>query len=192
MLKSKICKKTAVPHMKRTVFDPSCLRYCAELCGVRCKNRCNQVHDGCSRGQLPDDFLFCPSALTEPDTLGIISYESRDVDTYGKGTPYKRVEKVYTDYSYTECKTMVKEEFGSYGEHTLSYWFLRATKMEAFAPSGRRSTTATITSDFGEAIQIVGKREVSSQFFHRPEVKLLISFRFRGKSKTCRFACSDL
>ena len=170
MLKSTICKKTAVSHMTRTIFDPSCLRYCADFCGVRCKNRCNKEHGECSRGRLPEEFLFCPSPLNEPDNLGFITYESRDVDTFGKGTPYKRVEKIFTDYSYTESKMMVREEFERYAEHTLSYWFLRATKIEAFKPSERRATTATITSDFGEAIQIVGKREVSSQFFHRPEV----------------------
>ena len=181
MLKSSVCEKIAVPHMKRTVFDPSCLRYCTELCGVRCKNLCNKSHSGCARGCLPSEFLFCPTAasVTEQFNLGFITYENKDVDTFGKSTQYKRVEKVLTDYSYEECKTLVSSEFDSYAEHTLSYWFLRATKIEAFAPSKARSSTATITSDFGEAIQIVAKQEVSDQFFHRPEVDLsviLVSF----------------
>ena len=102
--------------------------------------------------------------------LGFITYESVEVDTYGKGAPYKRVEKVSRDYIYADFKRLLEEEFHCYAEHTLSYWLLRATKIEAFAPSKARSHTVTITSDFGEAIQIVGKREASNQFFHRPEV----------------------
>ena len=172
MLKSSVCKKTTVPHMKKTVYDPSCLLYCAELCGVRCKNLCNKPHTECNRGKLAGDFLFCPSAISAKETinLGFVTYETKDVETFGKGVAYKRVEKCLTDNSYKKFETLLRDEFHGYAEHTLSYWFLRATKIEAFAPSETRSTTATITSDFGEAIQIVAKREVSDQFYHRPEV----------------------
>ena len=175
-IKSSVCKKATVPHMKKTVYDPSCLVYCADLCGVRCENQCNKTHSECSRGQLADNFLYCPSsAATQHNiNLGFVTYETKDVDTFGKGAQYKRVEKVLTDKSYDEFKTLLTEEFRNYAEHTLSYWFLRATKIEAFAPSETRSTTATITSDFGEAIQIVAKREVSDQFYHRPEVYNLV------------------
>ena len=93
------------------------------------------------------------------------------METFGKGKPYARMEKIVTDYSFEQFKQMLRKEFFKYGEHTLSYWFLRASKLEAFAPSQKRSATITITSDFGEAIQIVGKRETSDQFYHRPEVK---------------------
>ena len=113
-------------HTKRTVYDPTCLQYCKELCGVRCKNLCNETHGDCARGHLPDSFLFCPTAVseTEPINLGYVNYENRDVDTFGKATQYKRVEKIVTDYPYNECKTLLKSEFDSYAEHTLSYWFL--------------------------------------------------------------------
>ena len=103
--------------------------------------------------------------------FGFTTYESLEVDTYGKGKPYKRTEKVVTDYPFEKFEELLKEEFNRFGEHTLSYWFLRSTKIEAFAPSEARSTTATITADFGEAIQIVGKHETSDQFYHRPEVQ---------------------
>ena len=178
MLKTLVCKKTTIPHMTRTCYDPSCLRFCSELCGIRCKDLCNKDHTGCDRGNLPMDFLFCPTAASKdtPDSLGFVTYETRDVDTFGKGVPYKRVEKILTDQSYEEFKSLVKQEFYRYSEHTLSYWFLRATKLEAFAPSLARSTTATITSDFGEAIQIIAKQEVSDKFFHRPEVFWFLIF----------------
>ena len=174
MLKSLICGKTQLPHMARTVYDPSCLRYCSDLCGVRCKDRCNKEHsaDNCQRGHLSDEFLFCPSATpyTEDMSLGFVTFESVEVETFGKGKPYKRVEKIVTDYKIEEFSRLVRNEFLKYGEHTLTYWLLRATKLEAFMPAKKRSATVTITSDFGEAIQIVGKRETSDQFYHRPEV----------------------
>ena len=175
MLKSLICDKTKVPHMVRTVYDPSCLPYCKELCGVRCQNLCNKADGKCKSGNLPDQFLHCPSAASVMKNmqLAFVTFESKDVERFGKGKPYKRVEKIMTDYTFDKFKKLQSEEFHCYAEHTLSYWFLRATKLEAFAPSQARSTTASITSDFGEAIQIVGKRETSDQFYHRPEVRTI-------------------
>lgn len=172
MLKSSVCQKTSVAHMSKTVYDPSCLQYCGDLCGVRCRNLCNKDHNACMRGKLSGQFLSCSSAVSGISdlSLGFITYETNEVDTFGKGASFTRVEKVSKDYSYDEFKGLLQAEFYRYAEHTLSYWFLRATKIEAFAPSKARSATVTITSDFGEAIQIVAKREVSDQFYHRPEV----------------------
>ena len=94
-----------------------------------------------------------------------------DRETFGKGKPYKRMEKIVTDYSLEQFTKLFKDEFIKYGVHTLSHWFLRATKLEGFAPSELRSATISLTLDFGEAIQIIGKHETSDQFYHRPEVK---------------------
>ena len=69
--------------------------------------------------------------------------------------------------------TLMTKEFAAYGEHTISHWFLRATKIEAFTPAQSRLGVATVTSDFGEAIQIIAKNETSDQFYHRPEVNIL-------------------
>ena len=88
--------------------------------------------------------------MNENLTVGFVTFESRDVETFGKGKPYKRMEKIVTDYNFDEFTQMIRTEFLKYGEHTLSYWFLRATKLEAFAPSELRSASVTITSDFGE------------------------------------------
>ena len=170
MLKSLICDKTKIPHMNKTVYDPSCLRYCSDLCGIRCKDLCNLEHTGCSRGVLPEWLTQCPSSSPNDLRLDFITYESKEVETFGKGKPFKRVEKVATNYDFKKFMDAMRSEFLVYGEHTLSYWYLRATKLEAFSPSASRSNTATITADFGEAIQIVGKYETSDQFYHRPEV----------------------
>ena len=178
MLKSLVCGKIKLPHMTKTIYNPTCLRYCSDLCGVRCRGLCNKDHTGCSRGELSSTFSKCHSADIDRVMLDFISYESNDVETFGKGKPYSRMEKVATKYSFNEFMVALKKEFAVYGEHTISYWFLRATKIEAFAPSQSRSSVATITSDFGEAIQIVAKHETSDQFYHRPEVYILILFFF--------------
>ena len=167
--------------MERKVYDPSCLPYCGDLCGPKCKGNCNDGHDKCAQGKLPADFLSCPTVTSSISilSLGFTTYESVDVETFGKGSPYKRVEKIVREYPYEEFQSLLKKEFEAYAEHTLSYWFLRATKLEAFAPSKARATAITITSDFGEAIQIVGKRETSDQFYHRPEVIGYLNFFFK-------------
>ena len=169
MLKSLICDKIKVPHMAKTVYDPSCLRYCSELCGVWCRDLCNKEHIGCNRGILNPSLIECPSS--SPNNLDFISYETKEVETFGKGKPFSRVEKIATNLSFKDFMAALRKEFSIYGEHTLSYWYLRATKIEAFSPAQCRANVATITADFGEAIQIVGKRETSDQFYHRPEVK---------------------
>ena len=137
MLKTLVCEKKQLPQMTKTVYDPNCLSYCSELCGVRCQNRCNMNHAACHRGILPENFLFCPSAdsVTQNLMVGFVTFESRDVETFGKGKPYKRMEKIVTDYNFDEFTQMIRTEFMKYGEHTLSYWFLRATKLEALQVS---------------------------------------------------------
>lgn len=177
MLKRLVCVKVKLSHMEKTVYDPSCLRYCPDLCGVRCRDQCNKEHDDCQKGILPENFLYCPTADVEQpmedQKLGFVTFETKEVDTYGKGKPFTRIEKVVTDYELKEFMERLRDEFIHYGEHTLTSWFLRSTKLEAFGPSKARSATVTITSDFGEAIQIVGKRETSDQFYHRPEVAII-------------------
>ena len=152
--------------MTKTVYDPNCLSFCSDLCGIRCQNLCNKDHISCPRGILADNFLFCPSAdsLTEDMTLGFVTFESKEVDTFGKGKPYKRIEKVVTDYHVEEYTEFLRSEFLSYGEHTLSYWFLRSTKLEAFVPSDIRSASVTITSDFGEQFKLLQSEKLLTSF----------------------------
>ena len=110
--------------------------------------------------------------------IDFITYESKEVETFGKGKPFARMEKISTAYNYKEFMVVMKNEFSVCGEHTVSHWFLRATKLEAFAPTQSRAAVATITSDFGEAIQIIAKHETTDQFYHRPEVDILIEVTF--------------
>ena len=128
MLKGLVCNKVKIPHMTKTVYDPSCMRYCSDLCGVRCRDLCNKEHTDCSRGILQSASNQCPSSSPENLTLDFISYETKDVETFGKGKPFTRMEKIATSHNFDDKMVKFKTEFEAYGEHTLSYWFLRATK----------------------------------------------------------------
>ena len=88
--------------MTKTIYTPTCLRYFSDLCGVRCRGLCNKDHTGCSRGELSSTFSKCHSADIDRVMLDFISNESNDVETFGKGKPYSRMEKVATKYSFNE------------------------------------------------------------------------------------------
>ena len=171
-LKSTICSKVSVEHFVRTIYSPECISYCSELCGRKCLKRCNKTHTGgCNPGELPDKFAFCPSSnnISTSIFLEYITYDKVTIDN-GKGKTFERVEKVTSNLDLEEFKKRYKEDFSSYSKHTLSYWFLRATKIEVFIPAEGQLSTATCISDFGEAIVIIDKREVSDSFYHRREV----------------------
>jgi hypothetical protein len=171
-LKQMLCPKKNVEHLNRTVHSPNCMSYCSDLCGKYCQDKCNRSHTGdCQRGQLPDNYGYCPSIESRSDgvILSYTSFEKREVDL-GKGKPFTRVEQILSPMGIEEYTQKWKVQFSEYGEHTLTYWFLRATKIEAFAPAQARMGVVTSTSDFGEAIVCIDKREVSDSFYHRREV----------------------
>ena len=131
-------------------------------------------HSGCQRGVLPDNFFNCPttSSALENSTLTHIKFETTEVETYGKGKSYTRIEKVETELSLAEFVALFKDEFTSYAHHIVSAWFLRSTKLELFNPIKEKKSVLTVVSDFGEAFLVVRKHETSDQFFKRPEVNL--------------------
>ena len=120
-VKSLVCPKVKLPHMQREIYNPSCLTYCSELCGsryhyhwleitnkqlsgFRCKGKCNQNHNACSRGTLPLNMVNCPtsSAALFNSTLNYVSFESRSVETFNKGVPYTTMEKVETPTNFAQ------------------------------------------------------------------------------------------
>lgn len=119
-VKSLLCPKVKLPHMQREIYNPSCLSFCTDLCGSRykhnfwfailcgycsrCKRACNLNHTGCSRGNLPDNMLHCPTSepVLSKATLNYVSFETRSVETYGKGVPFTTMEKVVTPTEYFE------------------------------------------------------------------------------------------
>ena len=105
-------------------------------------------------------------------TLTYVKFETTEVETYGKGKSYTRVEKVETELSLSEFLESFREEFSQYAHHIVAAWFLRSTKLELFNPTKERRNTLTIVSDFGEAFLVVRKHETADQFFKRPEVNL--------------------
>lgn len=141
---------------------------------IRCKNRCNLVHDGCCRGDIPEDFFVChtaSSALTE-STLTYVKFETTEVETYGTGKPYSRMEKIELELSLTDFLESFRKEFMKYAHHIVAAWFLRSTKLAFFNPSINRKSILTIISDFGEAYLVIGKHETADQFFKRREVNI--------------------
>ena len=105
-------------------------------------------------------------------TLTYVKFETTEVETYGKGKPYTRTEKVETELSLSEFRALFQDEFTKYAHHIVAAWFLRSTKLELFKPSQERKSVLTIVSDFGEAYLVVKKHETSDQFFKRPEVSI--------------------
>ena len=105
-------------------------------------------------------------------TLTYVKFETTEVETYGKGKSYTRVEKVETELSLSEFLKSFREEFAQYAHPIVAAWFLRSTKLELFNPTKERQNILTIVSDFGEAFLVVRKHETADQFFKRPEVNL--------------------
>ena len=59
-------------------------------------------HKDCSRGELPINMVFCEtvSNTLKDSTMTYVTFEQRDVETFGKGKPFSRMEKVETQVSY--------------------------------------------------------------------------------------------
>ena len=76
----------------------------------RCKGRCNTNHTACSRGIMSGSMLHCHTvhnALMN-STLNYVSFEAREVETYGKGKPFSRQEKVESMISYPEFQQKLR------------------------------------------------------------------------------------
>ena len=131
-------------------------------------------HTGCERGILPVDFCSCATAGRNlaNNTLSYVKFETTEVETYGKGKTYTRIEKVETELTLEEFVAQFRSEFASYAQHIVAAWFLRSTKQELIHPKKKRPSVLTIVSDFGETFLVVGKHETSDQYFKRPEVNL--------------------
>ena len=82
LVKSKICPKKKLPYGKAendTFYDPNCIEgvlECRDICGTKCKNECkNRTHPQyCSRGKLPQNFLYCPTQTDSTDVLEYLTY----------------------------------------------------------------------------------------------------------------------
>lgn len=63
---------------------------------------CNNDHNACARGILPPNMLNCPTSynILAGSNFNFVTFEMRDVDTFGKGKPYKTLVKVTTPLDY--------------------------------------------------------------------------------------------
>ena len=131
-------------------------------------------HDQCKRGILPSGFSTCKTAASGlvDSTLTYVTFETSEVETFGKGKTYQRTEKVESELTLVEFLSSVQKEFEVYSLHIVAAWFLRSTKLQLFSLSPLRKSILNITSDFGEAFLVVSKHETADQFFKRREVNL--------------------
>ena len=130
----------------------------------RCRSKCNKSHNNCDRGVLPSDFAYCHTAgaALVDSTITFVTFESTEVETFGKGTPYTRMDKIENEMELSEFLLSLKKEFIEFAHHIVAAWFLRSTKLEVFSVSQRRASVLTIVSDFGEAYLVESKHETST------------------------------
>ena len=90
-----------------------------------------------------------------------------EVETYGKGKDYTRIEPVKTQLSFDDFKQRFKELFRDYAHHIVISWYLANCKLELQVCRPARSKILFIVSDFAENVVVVRKYELSDQYFHR-------------------------
>ena len=81
---------------------------------TRCKKKCNLIHTNCKRGILPDNIMHCQQAdeLLKDTSLTYIIFELHEVETFGKGKPFSRMEKVELQVSYDTFVSKFRFETG--------------------------------------------------------------------------------
>ena len=139
----------------------------------------------CERGKLSDDFLFCPSVDQTTEIYFtsfkvIITYSSCsflilqaiEVNTYGKGKAYSRIEPVTDLVSLQEFRKRFCQLFTNYSHHIIDSWFLTNTKLELQRPRLARSEILFVISDFVKNVTVLQKHDLSEQYFHRVEILL--------------------
>ena len=95
-----------------------------------------------------------------------------EVQTYGKGKPYTRIDPVTTQLSLDKFMEKLRELFLEYTHHIIPSWFLTNTKQELQKCRSARRNILFVTTDFAENIQVIRKYELADQFFHRIEILL--------------------
>ena len=67
-------------------------------------------HAHCKRGELDMKLVFCETVSSDfaDSVLTYITFEEREVETFGKGKPFKRMEKVESQLSYSSFVSMFR------------------------------------------------------------------------------------
>ena len=76
----------------------------------RCKRLCNTGHAACSRGVMPPNMVSCHTSFNAlwDSTMSYVTFEQREVETFGKGKPFSRQEKVESLLSYDEFQVKLR------------------------------------------------------------------------------------
>ena len=92
LVKKSVCGKVSAEHMGKDFYSPCCVLQCKDICGSRHSKRADKcsplmhkvttfyestmLFKGlCGQGQLPLNFLFCPSTSDQDTTLTYTSFE---------------------------------------------------------------------------------------------------------------------
>ena len=130
-----------------------------------------------------DHVLLCPSrdslfalsfttfevfnAIQTASNIITLCFKTVDVETYGKGKDYTRIEPVKIQLTFAEFVERFKRLFGEFAHHIVISWYLANCKLELQMCRPSRSNIMFIVSDFAENVVVVRKYELSDQYFHR-------------------------
>ena len=175
-MKETVCPKKKFPYGEAPDFyDPTCIvdhKKCKEICGKKCQQKCK--HEGCSRGKLTSQFLYCPSReVNEEENLPYIEFKYVKETNVKEGkNPYNRMEKVVTDLNLDGFLTRFRSDFPKYSEHQIVCWFLSNTKQVAFSKSYMSRHIMSQTGDFAQNLLHIKKHETAEEYFKRKQTTL--------------------
>lgn len=159
-------------------YKPSCVEgilTCKDICGEKCTKECEAPHNGCSRGKLNDNFMFCPMAKAEEKEveLAYVTYKliAEKIVKEGKQA-YKKTEKIMTDMPISMFITKFVDDFSEYSKHEVESWFLNAVKNAAFSPGYMPSHAMRQVMDFAQNLQHDKRHEISEEYFHKAQSAL--------------------
>ena len=181
VLKSRICPKKVLPYASEefgNYYDPACIKgmyECQNICGEKCKQECKDLEhpQGCGRGKLPENFLYCPSRTESPGTLEYVSYGLVEDKMIKEGKkPYKKMEKIREDKSFQEFIIQFTKDFEIYAKHKLKAWFLNNLKSFASHPEHQKAHNLICVSDFAQNLKLSKKQEISEEYFHKTQIAI--------------------
>ena len=182
LLKSRICGKDAFPYGDSqyvSFYNPRCIDQiytCKDLCGNKCIGDCTYPHDGCARGKLTNNFLFCPMEPIDQQQhteIPYVTYELVEAKDIKEGKQaYKRTEKVLTDMLIEDFVDKFVTDFDEYAKHVVESWFLNTVKNVAFSSHNQPSHALIGVSDFAQNIQVEKKFEMSEEHFHKAQISM--------------------
>ena len=186
LLKTTLCPKRKFPYGNNedlTFYDPGCVENmytCKDYCGKKCQKICKENnHDGvCQRGQLSDQFLFCPTREKSSQTteMPYVSYKLVSDTTVKEGkSAYKKMEQVTEDKDFDSFLETYKSNFPLHAKHQTEAWLLNTIKNTCCDGDYQPNSLIHIVSDFAQNLKLDLKKETSEEYFHKPQIAIFAS-----------------